>query len=262
MGADMQPDYARLPEVDQQSCDGFVSSEFLPTRRDRRKGILYLVWFVFGVASGALLLKMLQDLPLLMTLDSSEAKLQSLLWMPTEIVVFQPNDLFASIPSPTSDRAWDELLGPSRGFVNFENPEEELGLPPGRPVPDDPKSAVYGISMFHQLHCLIMIREIYYGILLGEYNTTMFHVEMDNADGGADKDNHEHEHDRSGKAFKIKHTKHCFDYLQQSIRCAGLMQVEMPQGPDRNIFDGYGSPHVCKRWDITVFMEEHRVIEE
>lgn len=93
-----------------------------------------------------------------------------------------------------------------------------------------------------------MIREIYYGILLGDYNATEYQIEVEDATGHASHDNHEHAHDQSGKWFKIKHTKHCFDYLQQSIRCAGLMQVEMPRGPDRNIFDGYGSPHTCKQW--------------
>lgn len=90
-----------------------------------------------------------------------------------------------------------------------------------------------------------MIREIYYGVLLGDFNATEYQAELE---GAASHGDHEHAHDKAGKWFKIKHTKHCFDYLQQSIRCAGLMQVELPQGPDRNIFDGYGSPHTCKRW--------------
>lgn len=29
------------------------------------------------------------------------------------------------------------------------------GLPPSLPAPNDPDSDVYGISMFHQLHCLV-----------------------------------------------------------------------------------------------------------
>jgi len=90
-----------------------------------------------------------------------------------------------------------------------------------------------------------MIREIYYGVLLGDYNLTDHQAELEEE---VDHGNHEHAHEKGGEWFKMKHTKHCFDYLQQSIRCAGLMEVEMPQGPDRNIFDGYGSPHTCKRW--------------
>lgn len=129
----------------------------------------------------------------------------------------------------------------------------------------------------------IMIREIYYGLLLGDYNATQY-VSMTD---GHRVNGHEHEHDKSDWWFKIEHTKHCFDYLQQSIRCAGLMQIELPHGPDRNVFDGYGSPHTCKRWvsvyhhstnqtcfslivsanrrhqdNIMRFMEDHRVTDE
>lgn len=89
-----------------------------------------------------------------------------------------------------------------------------------------------------------MIREIYYGLLLGEYNTTEY--------AGTIKENPDQDrHNKSSTWFKIEHTKHCFDYLQQSIRCAGLMEIELPHGPNRTVFDGYGSPHTCKRWVST-----------
>lgn len=95
-----------------------------------------------------------------------------------------------------------------------------------------------------------MIREIYYGLLSGNYNVTEYQ-QFQNDEDHVDEDgkgDHEHSSDMSGEWFKIKHTKHCFDYLQKSIRCAGLMEVEMPQGEHLNIFSGYGSPHTCKRW--------------
>jgi len=77
----------------------------------------------------------------------------------------------------------------------------------------------------------IMIRDIYYGLLQGRYNVSDFGL------NGATE-----------VPFEIKHAKHCFDYLQQSIRCAGLMQIELPHGEHRTVFDGYWSDHQCKSW--------------
>lgn len=79
MGAAKQPDYARLPEDDRQSCDEYVPREFLRTRRDRQKWILYVGCFLFGVVIGALFLKMFQGLPLLANWDSPKARLHRLL---------------------------------------------------------------------------------------------------------------------------------------------------------------------------------------
>lgn len=71
--------YAKLPEADQQSCDEHITSRSLRTHQDRRKGIFYFGCFLSGIATGALLLKMFQDLPLLADLGSPQAKLEKLL---------------------------------------------------------------------------------------------------------------------------------------------------------------------------------------
>ncbi|CAN8101699.1 unnamed protein product [Discula destructiva] len=89
--------------------------------------------------------------------------LQSLLSFTSETVRFVPNRTFASPASPETDKAWMELLGPSNGFIALENPQI-YGLGPGRSIDGD-KHQVYGVTMFHELHCLIMIRDIYYGLL-------------------------------------------------------------------------------------------------
>ena len=79
MGAAKQPDYARLPEDDRQSCDEYVPREFLRTRRDRHRWTFYGGCFLFGVVIGALLLKMAQGLPWLADWDSPKARLHRLL---------------------------------------------------------------------------------------------------------------------------------------------------------------------------------------
>ena len=48
-----------------------------------------------------------------------------------------------------------------------------------------------------------------------------------------------------------QHVGHCFDYLRQSIMCAGDMSMEWPRTePDgrRVAVDGWGIPHQCKSW--------------
>lgn len=76
-----------------------------------------------------------------------------------------------------------------------------------------------------------MIRNTYYGLLRGQYNVSAINP--------ANGQNIPHE---------ILHNNHCFDFLQQSVRCAGLMQIELPNEKGRMIFDGYGSEHTCKSW--------------
>lgn len=88
-----------------------------------------------------------------------------------------------------------------------------------------------------------MLRDIHYGLLLGKYNASDY-----DSTGGPDQ------------PYLFEHTEHCFDFLQQSIRCAGLLQIEYPRGSRNNIFDGYGSDHTCKSWESIVrFMDEFQV---
>lgn len=87
-----------------------------------------------------------------------------------------------------------------------------------------------------------MIRDLYYNALQSNTNASS------------------HSHGSADLAFDIEHTEHCFDYLQQSIRCAGLMQIEVPHGSRNNIFDGYGTEHSCTSWTSVVeFMNEYKV---
>lgn len=87
-----------------------------------------------------------------------------------------------------------------------------------------------------------MLRDIHFGLLQGKYNAS----DYDSASG-------------SEQSFVFEHTEHCFDFLQQSIRCAGLVQIELPHGARNNVFDGYGSEHTCKSWsEIEQFMQSYQ----
>ncbi|KAK5997736.1 Oxidase ustYa [Cladobotryum mycophilum] len=170
--------------------------------------------------------------------------------------VFQKDALMASESSPESDAAWDNLLpGKSttpalpqassskltqdgRGFVLVKKPEK-YNLGPGIPTEGGPDR--YSISMFHQLHCLGMVRESYYAGTQGR----KAHVSSE--DGLS---NTQMEHSRR------QHIGHCFDYLRQAIMCAGDMTLESaetsPDGKVRASVDGWGIEHKCKSWNDAI----------
>ncbi|KAH7927016.1 hypothetical protein BV22DRAFT_1061761 [Leucogyrophana mollusca] len=75
----------------------------------------------------------------------------------------------------------------------------------------------FGVSMFHQMHCLQMIRKAV--------------IEKDTADA---------------------HTHHCLNLLRQAILCASDMTLD-PMNVDENGVlvgtDGVGVVHVCRDWE-------------
>ncbi|KAK6838029.1 hypothetical protein PG987_006310 [Apiospora arundinis] len=87
--------------------------------------------------------------------DVAQQRLNDLLSFPLEDLKFVPDEKYISESTPESDRAWEELLGPSRGFISLSQPQQQYGLGLGRPVRNDPDSQVYGVTMFHQIHCLV-----------------------------------------------------------------------------------------------------------
>ena len=61
----------------------------------------------------------------------------------------------------------------------------------GTGVEDEGEEAYYSVSVFHQLHCLGVIRRGYYG-------------GVGNEDGGG----------------REEHVGHCFDFLRQAVQCS------------------------------------------
>ncbi|QKX63207.1 uncharacterized protein TRUGW13939_10376 [Talaromyces rugulosus] len=93
---------------------------------------------------------------------------------------------------------------------------------------DTEKVGDYGVSMFHQLHCLVVLREIIFpggSPVHTEHNSSMARVQW----------------------------AHCFDYLAQAILCAADDTLEPPktavneQGQNIKIIDGVGHiVHQCR----------------
>ncbi|KAH8817354.1 hypothetical protein F5884DRAFT_663008 [Xylogone sp. PMI_703] len=109
-------------------------------------------------------------------------------------VTFQKYNNYQSL-DPADDKYWEDLLTPNGGFVIVEEPhiiESHHG------TTDDIAfaSRVRGISMFHQLHCLQMIRSA-----------------LQESSGG------KHQGHSEAGSLRPAHWLHCFDYLRQSILC-------------------------------------------
>ncbi|KAJ0413628.1 hypothetical protein BJY00DRAFT_319625 [Aspergillus carlsbadensis] len=152
-------------------------------------------------------------------------------------VTFSQEAIYSSRPNPESDRAWDSLLPPGRGFVFIPN-WKEYDLPEGQ---ETPWGMIYSVSLFHQLHCLGQLRRF----------TWMF------LDAIVQNDSTSMEEIRTMMSSEIAgdhigHINHCFDYLRQSIMCAGDMAIEWPRAEpsgERIVVDGWGIPHECEDWD-------------
>ncbi|KAJ8062727.1 hypothetical protein OCU04_007991 [Sclerotinia nivalis] len=164
---------------------------------------------------------------------------------PFHPVIFEEDEIYAAASSPDTNAAWDNLMPPGRGFVLVENPEK-YGLRPGLPSINGPDR--YSVSVFHQLHCLGMIRESYNSALLG----VRPHIQGD-----------ENLSDESAQESNKEHIGHCFDYIRQALMCSADMTIEwameMPDGKAPFTVDGWGITHTCRNWDdVLKWMAEHR----
>ncbi|PTB43049.1 hypothetical protein M441DRAFT_454983 [Trichoderma asperellum CBS 433.97] len=104
----------------------------------------------------------------------------------------------------------------------------------------------YSIAVFHQLHCLYIVMDMYNNLLdpTSEYRTD---PEKSDIHSGAQE-----------------HVQHCFRYLRQSVTCCGDTTLEghIPNSP-LNGTDGTGAVHVCKNFDaIRSWAENKRVVDD
>jgi hypothetical protein len=96
---------------------------------------------------------------------------------------------------------------------------------------------LYSVALFHQMHCLGQLRRFSY----------LFLDAIVKGDAAQLKDIKH----MFGELDHAEHMNHCFDYLRQTIACAGDMSMEWPRTePDGRRFavDGWGIPHECKSW--------------
>jgi len=75
-------------------------------------------------------------------------------------------------------------------------------------------------------------------------------------------DHHDsHDHQSRELSGHAGHVNHCFDYLRQSIMCAGDMTIEWARDRHgvRTDVDGWNIPHQCKNWQEMIdFTLQHK----
>ncbi|PGH23752.1 hypothetical protein AJ80_02182 [Polytolypa hystricis UAMH7299] len=162
---------------------------------------------------------------------------------PPRPVVFNPDERW-SHSNPNSTALWQAQVdnGHSSSVI-VENPRA-YGLKKGFAGPNGRER--FGLSMFHQLHCLASLRFAYYN-------------------EEADAHGHSHGPQPNEKdATSNTHIDHCFDYLRQGILCSGDLALEWLIEGSNDQVDGWGIAHNrCKDpVAIEAFISKHRASKE
>ncbi|KAI0814415.1 hypothetical protein GGR55DRAFT_431522 [Xylaria sp. FL0064] len=113
---------------------------------------------------------------------------------------------------------WDALIPNGLGYFRDHDLAPKISIP----------------TVFHQLHCLYVLRRAYYS----------HSAELQEFDFGKNR---------------TIHAAHCFDYLEQSITCAADSTVE-PGEDDPNGFLGSGFSRQCRDFEaVKTYVEKWRV---
>ncbi|KAE8137997.1 hypothetical protein BDV38DRAFT_282605 [Aspergillus pseudotamarii] len=225
--------------------DGNTSSDALPIQAQKdhahaNKGILALTTSLFLLCAGlgaALYYQINSACGVSYVSESSHIK------VPHRAVIFLPHDEYTHQLPDEPGSVWDKLIPPGRGFVAAKQTksgalafEEYSSVSLGA----DSSKEYYCISAFHQMHCLAII-----------YNAIFSKNHSD----------HHHRDDHSD------HTKHCIDYLRQSIMCASDATLESSgvlegDGSTIRAVDGWNNTHQCRDWDsLYDFASRHRMLD-
>ncbi|KAF2174154.1 hypothetical protein M409DRAFT_16423 [Zasmidium cellare ATCC 36951] len=162
--------------------------------------------------------------------------LPSISWGP---VTFTPDERF-SVSSTGKHNPWNELIPLGKGFVRVPK-DQTQGLGETHLLHNG--DGEYCLSVFHQLHCVAMLRNA-----LNSMRSEGKIMTHDSGDDGQDP---------------LVHVDHCIDYLRQSIMCSGDMTLEHYSMLDNGTLgpgvNGYFVNHQCKNWDqIVDFATTHR----
>ncbi|KAL4953181.1 hypothetical protein BDW69DRAFT_195030 [Aspergillus filifer] len=149
-------------------------------------------------------------------------------WMP-----FHTYTEYSEVNRSVSDAVWQGFT--TNGFVAIPHTQAaDAGLPHAEDFPDDPSKGVYVLEGFHQLHCVIYLRDTITDLM---------------AEGKLEVDS-DSDHDR------LRHINHCYDALRQSIQCrADDTPLYIPYRSKRT---GDGQLRRCRDWDaLTVWAKRH-----
>jgi len=150
-------------------------------------------------------------------------------------ISFEPDERYSDISFTSTDAdPWKHLIPEGGGFILVQDPKS-MHLSGGLPISVNsiPLGEVFGVSMFHQIHCLEMMQKEMAFLAFAE-----------------------------SKMAVPQHIKHCFDYLRQAIMCAGDLSLENGTLVNGSIIPhvgGWGAQHQCRDWQTVFdFTASHR----
>ncbi|TDZ73317.1 Oxidase ustYa [Colletotrichum trifolii] len=134
---------------------------------------------------------------------------------------------YARPPDATVDAKWASLLPEMGGF--FTHPAIS------------PNESCFAV--FHQIHCLDMVRQALYEARPDVVGQGWREVEDDDDDGHRRRDSAEdnnHIHD-------MYHIGHCFDLIRQALMCTPDLTMELTNETIGGV-TGFGTEHQCVDW--------------
>jgi len=120
---------------------------------------------------------------------------------------------------PDADAEWESVYpGQSGGFIRV-----------------GPNRRFFGLTVYHQIHCLDSIRFA----MLGR--------------------DHPVRRGLDGEKRMVPHAQHCLNFLRQTILCSADLTLE-PEASFQDVEEGLFTRHVCKDWSrVHAFVEQNDV---
>ncbi|KAF2186413.1 hypothetical protein K469DRAFT_151373 [Zopfia rhizophila CBS 207.26] len=166
--------------------------------------------------------------------------------------IFEERPIFSQPPSDESNAAWAAMIPKGRGFVKVKDEN-----------PDGDTDGLYCVSVFHQLHCLDMLRRGYYAAVERADRNPTPTVAPDGGPFSPVPGDFTHRHGGSSHhEDSSSHMEHCFDYLLQALACAADPTLEKRNETISGV-RGWGTTHQCHDFEtLKKWTEEHRYNDE
>ncbi|KAH7884211.1 hypothetical protein F5I97DRAFT_1813616, partial [Phlebopus sp. FC_14] len=155
--------------------------------------------------------------------------------------------LYNDKPSPALDEAWEALY--QRGIMQVPKPQADLFTNKTARIPDNEDNYIFSFDVFHQLHCLNMIRQA----LHPEYYDEAYY-----ANKGS--------HNPLGIVVKghedFDHLGHCIDSLRESLTCSADITptVWAWDEKEQRTMARLDVMHTCRNYKkILIWAEEHTI---
>ncbi|KAJ3556365.1 hypothetical protein NM688_g2069 [Phlebia brevispora] len=229
-------EYKLLPD---SPIDNDEPSLLPPSKSPWKKTVLYWIFAVHSIITLALLTALYRAF----RYPSSQICAQMLYSPAQDAIAYETRQfylplnvsgsVYLSDPSPEVDQAWDTLYN-ELGLSQISENEASRLPDETAPFPDDPTKRVVILSVFHQLHCLNVLRKIYH---------SDYYADPITGDVG----------DTPHKDISV-HVAHCLDVLRQEIMCAADVSPIVFQWNEerQETLPMMSIAHTCRKWENIV----------